>query len=223
MSPRLAGCYGWRKVLLLSLMMSIAGLALAKTKNTKGGDYNLTGIVHPELINAPADPTMRFPVMNAGGSVFSITYGWLDISNSMIRYTVMQPASKTNHSFQVSRLAISQVRLSRQYLTFRISKTMKMLIYLPQDRWGSVHTGPGMGAAANRESLGTTSIYKTLLNYDRVLALVMPPAPPPAPVVVQPAAPVSPRPAAPSVVADTHNKGALRGKPRRAARSIRSR
>jgi len=75
-----------------------------------------------------------------------------------------------------------------------------MLIYLPPDRWGSVHSGPGMGAAANRESLGTSSIYKTLLNFDGVLALVKPPAPPPAPVIAQPVTPPptpAPKPVAP--------------------------
>jgi hypothetical protein len=137
-------------------------------------------------VNAQTDPTLRFPVMNTGGSVFSITYGWLDISNSTIRYTVVQPTSKSSHSFDVPRLAIGDLRLNREWLTFKAPKKGKMLIYLPQDRWGSVHSGPGMGAAANRESLGTSSIYKTLLNFDGVLALVKPPAPPPAPVIAQP-------------------------------------
>jgi hypothetical protein len=64
-----------------------------------------------------------------------------------------------------------------------------MFTYLPQDRWGTVHTGPGMNAAANRESLGSTSIYKTLLNFDRVMAMVNPPAPPPVVIQQQPVAP----------------------------------
>jgi len=136
--------------------------------------------------------------MRAGGSVFSITYGWLDISNSTIRYTVVQPTSKASHSFEVPRLAIDSLRLRGEWLTFKALKKGEMLIYLPQDRWGSVHTGPGMGAAASRESLGTSSIYKTLLNFDGVLALVKPPAPPPAPVIAQPVTPAPPpKPAAP--------------------------
>ncbi|HXW15190.1 MAG TPA: hypothetical protein VEN79_11830, partial [Terriglobia bacterium] len=114
------------------------------------------------------------------------------------RYTVVQPTSKSSHSYEVSRLGITDLRVANGVLTFRSSKRREMLTYLPQDRWGTVHTGPGMSAAANRESLGTTSIYKTLLNFDRVMALVNPPPPPPAPVVVQPAAPApKPKPAAP--------------------------
>jgi hypothetical protein len=173
-------------------------VGLAKKDTNKGGDFDLSGIVRPALVNAPSDPTLRFPVMTTGGSVFSITYGWLDMSNNTIRYTVVQPTSKSSHSYEVSRLGITDLRVANGTLTFRSSKRREMLTYLPQDRWGTVHTGPGMSAAANRESLGTTSIYKTLLNFDRVMALVNPPPPPPAPVVVQPVAPApEPKPVAP--------------------------
>lgn len=199
MRPNSKGWCGWRAVLLLFLFLGVpsAGLAAAK-KSKKSGDFDLTGIVRPDLVNAQTDPTLRFPIMRTGGSVFSITYGWLDISNSTIRYTVMQPPSKASQSFTVSRFAISDLRLNREWLGFRASKKGEMLIYLPQDRWGSVHSGPGMSSAANRESLGTTSIYKTLLNFDGVMALVKPPPPPPAPVIVQPVAPApSPKPVAP--------------------------
>jgi hypothetical protein len=184
-----SGC-GWRKVVLLFLFLCLACSALAsgKSRNKGGGDFDLSGIVHPDLVNAPSDPTLRFPVMRTGGSVFSITYGWLDISNSTIRYTVVQPTSKSSHSFAVSRLGVTEIRVANGFLTFRSDKRREMFTYLPQDRWGTVHTGPGMSAAANRESLGSTSIYKTLLNFDRVMAMVNPPAPPPV-VVQQPVAP----------------------------------
>jgi hypothetical protein len=46
-----------------------------------------------------------------------------------------------------------------------------------------------MSSAANRESLGTLSIYKTLLNFDRVMAMVSPPPAPPEPVVARPVTP----------------------------------
>jgi hypothetical protein len=130
-------------------------------------------------------------------STSSDTYGWLDISGSMIRYTEVQPTRKSGHAFEVSRFAINNLRLNREWLTFNAPKKGETFIYLPQDRWGSVHSGPGMGAAASRESLGTSSIYKTLLNFDGVMALVKPP-PPPAPVIAQPVALVpQPKPVAP--------------------------
>ena len=199
MSPNPASWHGWRKGLLLFLFLSVPWPGVAKTKSAvKGGDFDLSGIVHPDLVNAPGDPTLRFPVMGGGGSIFSISYGWLDISNSTIRYTVVQPTGKSSHSFAVSRFGIADLRLAGGWLTFKSDKKAHMLIYLPPDRWGSVHTGPGMSSAANRETLGTTSIYKTLLNFDRVMAMVNPPAPPPAPVIIQPVAPApEPKPVAP--------------------------
>jgi hypothetical protein len=199
MIPNLAGWSGWRKAVLLVLFLSVPGMGVSSSRGKqKGGDFDLSGIIHPELVNASGDPTLRFPVMPTGGSIFGVTYGWLDISNSTIRYTVMQPKNKSDHSFDVSRLDLTDIRLSNGWLTFKSSKKHEVLCYLPQDRWGTVHTGPGMSAAANRESLGTSSIYKTLLNFDRVLAMVSPPPPPPAPVVVQTVRPApEPRRSAP--------------------------
>jgi len=188
MSLNPVGWSGWRKAVLLGLFLSVPGLGLASSRGkTKGGDFDLSDIVRPELVNATGDPTLRFPVMPTGGSIFSITYGWLDISNSMIRYTVVQPTNKSGHSFEESRLGVTDIRLANGWLTFRSSKKREMMTYLPPDRWGTVHTGPGMSAAASRERLGTSSIYKTLLNFDRVVAMVSPPPPPPA--VVQSVAP----------------------------------
>ena len=181
---------GWRKVLFLIVFLSVPCVMLASTRgrNKGGGDFDLSGIVHPDLVNAPSDPTLRFPVMRTGGSFFSITYGWLDLSNSTIRYTVVQPTNKSSHSFTVSRLGVTDIRVASGFVTFRSDKRREMFTYLPQDRWGTVHTRPGMDAAANREGLGSISIYKTLLNFDRVMAMVNPPAPPPV-VIQQPVAP----------------------------------
>jgi len=193
MSSNPTGWCRWRAGLLLFLFLSVSSVGLAKTKGSRrSGDSDIANIIRPELVNAQTDPTLRFPVMSMPGSVFSITYGWLDIGNSTIRYTVVQPTSKADHAFEVSRFAVGDLRFNRTVLMFKSPKKRQMLIYLSPDRWGSVHTGPGMSAAASRERLGTSSIYKTLMNFDGVLALVKPPAPPPAPVIVQPVAPVPP-------------------------------
>jgi hypothetical protein len=197
---------GWgHAVLLLILFLSVPLMASAVTKRSKkGGGVDLTGIIRPDLVNAETDPTLRFPVMNTEGSVFSITYGWLDISSSTVRYSEVQPTRKSGHAFSVPRVSIGNLRLNREWLTFKAPKKGQMFIYLTQDRWGSVHSGPGMGSAASRESLGTSSIYKTLLNFEGVLAIVKPP-PAPAPVVAQPVAPAPPPkpvapPSAPAIV-----------------------
>src|SRR5579862_5805314 len=182
-----AGGHLWRKILLLVLFLSIPWTEMAGKNIKKGGDFDLSGIIRPDLVNAQSDPTLRFPVMPTGGSIFGVTYGWLDISNSTIRYTVVQPNGKSSRSFEVSRLSVTDIKLDNGWLSFKSDKRRETLTYLPQDRWGSVHTGPGMSSAANRESLGSLSIYKTLLNFDRVMAMVSPPPPPPAPVVASPA------------------------------------
>jgi hypothetical protein len=195
MSPVSAGWCWWRKVLLLFLFLSVPLVGLAKTKSSrKGGGVDLSGILRPDLVNAQTDPTLRFPIMSMSGSN---TYGWLDITSSTVRYTEVQPTRKANHTFEVSRVAIGNLRLNGEMLSFKSPKKWQTIIYMPQDRWGSVHTGFGVRGAVNRESLGTSSIYKTLLNFDGVMALVKP-APPPAPVIAQPVAPAPrPEPAAP--------------------------
>jgi hypothetical protein len=200
MSLNSAGQCWLRTVLLLFLFLTVPSMGLAKTKSSKrGGDSDLSSIVRPALVNAQTDPTLRFPVMSMPGSVFSITYGWLDITSSTIRYTVVQPTSKAGHDFEVSRFAVGDLQLNKTVLSFKSPKKEQKFIYLPQDRWGSVHTDRGTGAAANRESLGTASIYKTLMNFDGVMALVKPPAPPPAPVIAPPVAPAPP-PSPPALV-----------------------
>jgi hypothetical protein len=205
MSPDLRVQGWWRKVILLFLFLCVPLEGLATTKSSRGRiDYDVSNIIRPQLLNAETDPTLRFPVMNTEGSVFSITYGWLDISSSTVRYTEVQPTRKSGHAFSVPRLSVGNLRLNREWLTFKAPKKGQMFIYLPQDRWGSVHSGPGMGSAASRESLGTSSIYKTLLNFEGVLAIVKPP-PAPAPVIARPAAPAPPPkpvapPSAPAIV-----------------------
>jgi hypothetical protein len=141
-------------------------------KNTKGGDFDLSGIIRPDLINAKTDPALRYPVMPSEGSVFGVSYGWLDISNSTIRYTAAQPKNKSERSFQLSRLGISDIRLDDGWVIFKSADKRESLTYMPQDLWGTVHTSIGMNSAAKRESLGSASIYKTLLNFDRVMAMV---------------------------------------------------
>lgn len=196
MSLNPKGRCDWRTALILFLSLSVPSVGLAKTKNLKGGgNSDLSGIVRPELANAQTDPTLRFPVMSMSGS---ITYGWLDITNNTIRYSEVQPTRRANHTFEVSRFAIGNLRFNGTFLTFKSPKKLQMLFYLPQEQWGTVHAAfGGVSKAATRESLGTASIYKTLMNFNGVLALVKPPPPPPSPVIVQPVAPAPPKPVAP--------------------------
>jgi len=206
MSPKPKAWPMGRSVLILFIILSVASSAAAQKAGRKGSrgsaGSDLSNIIRPQLLNGDSDPTLRFPVTSMPGSVFSITYGWLDITRSSVRYDVVQPPSKAKNEFAASRFDINDLNFSHNYLMFRSGRKREMIIYLPQSRWGSIHTAPGASAAAGRERLGTQSIYKTLLNFDGVLALVKPPAPPPPPAVAQvsitppppskPAAPPSP-------------------------------
>ena len=184
-----------RAALALLLLFGVALPGLAAKKSKKGGDFDLSGIIRPELVNAQTDPTLRFPVMSLAGAV---TYGWLDISSSTVSYTEVQPARKSNRTFAVSRAAMGNLRFNGTFLTFRSPKKYQSMFYVPPNEWGKVHMAfGGLNKEANRESLGTSSIYKTLMNFDGVLALVKPAPPPaPAPIIARPVAP-PPKPAAP--------------------------
>lgn len=207
-----------RSALVLLACVTLAQVAAAK-KPKESGDFDLTGIIRPDLVNGQTDPTLRFPVMDTGGSIFSVTYGWLDISGGMIRYTVMQPVGKANHSFELPRQSIVALRYDHEWMYFKDPRNQKMLIYLPQEQWGTVHSGPGMNSAAIRGALGTSSIYKTLVNFDRVMAMVQPATP--APTVIAVSKPVAPTPSpapkpeappAPPAIVLTVPEGASEGK-----------
>ena len=202
---------GWQKgrwALALFLMVSMTSAAAAqfarKGSSRRGGrvdDADIEDALKPQLLNADTNPTLRYPIGNISGwSVNSLSYGWLDVSQGRIHYSVMQPAGKLNEGFDIPTGEISEVKIE-MYLQFHRDKKKFNIFYLPQDRWGSIHSGPGTMAAASQGSLGTGSIYQAIKNFDRVLAMVKPPPTPP-PVVAQPLVSPAPepKPAAPPVI-----------------------
>jgi len=203
-----------RSALLLFLVVGMTSAAtagqLARKRSKTGGDFNTDTYTRPQLLNADSDPTLRYPILSMPGSVFSITYGWLDITRNSVRYQVGQPQSKSQNSFEVPRNEIGNLRFTYNYLMFRNPKKRQMIFYLPQSQWGSVHTGPGVASAAGRGTDGTVSIYQALRDFDHVLALVRPPALAPPPVAVQPVVspPPEPKPAAPPAIVLASPSGA---------------
>lgn len=175
-------------LLLLLLSTPVVGQTVARSSK-RGGEPELANLVRPTLMNAQTDPTLRFPATS------SSSYGWLDITSTTIRYTVVGPANKAEHSFSVSRFSVRDLRFNRTEVAFRIPKREETFAYLAQDQWQAKQK---TATSETQERLGTLSIYNTLMNFDGVLAMLMPPAPPPAPVVVRPEPPApSPRPAEP--------------------------
>ena len=176
-----------RPFLLLVALALILGGPIAARAEKRVATSDLRNIIRPELLNAQSDPTLRYPVKSGD------TWGWLDITRDAIRYTVVQPAGKTDHSFNVSRFVVRDLHFGGSSISFKIPKRDVSIQYAAQETWG-----PGHKADPAREKLGTTSVYDTLANFDEVLALVLPPPPPPAPVVVKEVPPPAPpKPAAP--------------------------
>ena len=196
----------WALALFLTISMTSAAAAQLARKGSsrRGGkvdDAAIEDALKPQLLNADTNPTLRYPIGNISGwSVNSLSYGWLDVSQGRIHYSVMQPAGKLNEGFDIPTGEISEVKIE-MYLQFHRDKKKFNIFYLPQDRWGSIHSGPGTMAAASQGSLGTGSIYQAIKNFDRVLAMVKPPPTPP-PVVAQPlvSPALEPKPAAPPVI-----------------------
>jgi hypothetical protein len=136
----------------------------------------------------------------SGWSVHSTSYGWVDISRGRIRYGVVQPPGKLGEGFDFAVGEINDIKIEQTYLMFHKDRKRYAIFYLSQNSWGTIHSGPGAMAAASRGSMGTGSMYQALRNFDRVLAVVKPPAPAPPPVVAQALVtppPEEPKPAPP--------------------------
>ncbi len=184
-----------RTVLWLFIIMSVASVAAVgqARKKSKGGGGSVSpdDYLKPELLNADANPTLRYPVASfSGWSVKSTSYGWFDVTRNGIRYGVVQPADKMSEGFDMSMAEITDLKIEQTYLMFHrgAEKKRYTLFYLSQDRWGTIHSGPGSMQAASVGALGTASIFQAIRNFDNVLAMVKPPAPVVvAPVVAPPA------------------------------------
>jgi hypothetical protein len=153
----------------------------------------------PQLLNADSNPTLRYPIANfSGWSVFSASYGWLDVSREAVHYNVVSPPSKAKEGFELPYKEIRELKLARGTLTFHGRAKKYNIFYMRQDRWGSIHSGSGFLSASAENAPGTSSISLALRDFDQVLALVKPPAAP-STVVAQPVAapPPEPKPAAP--------------------------
>lgn len=177
----------WSRALFALIFLGTVPVQAAIVKRSKTADLDLSDIVRPQLVNAQTDPTLRFPIMCMSNGV---TYGWLDITHTTVSYTEVVPTHRSNRAFVVSRFALHDLRFNRNMLSFRSPKKWESVIYVPPDEWGKVHMAfGGLNREVNQQTMGTSSIYKTLMNYDLVLAMVNPLPPPPAPVIAQPVAP----------------------------------
>ncbi len=154
----------------------------------------------PQLLNADSNPTLRYPVSVNESS--SISCGWLDVTRTGVRYTVVESGGKAKPSprskfvpggvdylvaqestagsegFEVSLSEIQDIRLVKSLLQITFANRGPLLIYLPQDFWGVVAGKPRSFAEFSLRNLaGTMAIQRAMQNFDSVLAEVKPPAP----------------------------------------------
>jgi hypothetical protein len=82
-----------------------------------------------------------------------------------------------SEGFDVSLSEIKDIRLVKGLLQIAFAKRAPLLIYLPQDQWGTVEKSRAFMEAGQRNLAGTMGIQRAAQNFDSVLAEVKPPAP----------------------------------------------
>jgi hypothetical protein len=180
-----------------------------------------TGIPRPQLLNAGTDPTLRYPVARMGHGVLSLSFGWFDVTRTSVRYEAVVPPTRNGDSFGASRNEMTGIFFQGLFLEFEslqgndcrnqpgcaieggvVVKNKQTIFYVPQSQWGTFHGGPGVVRAAERGEQVTAAIHEAILNFDRVLSQVEPPAPVVTPAVaITPPEPKPAVPAAPPTIA----------------------
>jgi hypothetical protein len=156
----------------------------------------------PELLNADTNPTLRYPVAASTSQFLSagwLAYGWLEVTRTGIHFSVVEPAKKSAEGFYLPTWQIKRAEMNENTeVAFSTDgQSWHCLFYLPRDRWSTFRKNGEARAAAVAGAMGTASMLDAVKDFDRVLAMVKPPAP--APAVGAPVAPPQqePKPAAP--------------------------
>jgi len=188
------------KLLILVLLTGVASMASQKAaRQSAKPEASSNDNDRPQLLNADTDPTLRFPIARMGHMNGTLSFGWLDISRSMIRYRVEQPADKSPDSFEVSHAQVRIIGFQGLFLEFSNPKYNR-IFYLPPGEWDSFRGGFSIVSAAQGGSGGTGSIMRAMQSFDFALSLAKPAAPETPAVVANPPTPAapSPQPAAPA-------------------------
>jgi hypothetical protein len=178
--PRRRRWKGINIFLFAALFLMIpSSLPAAKRKTKPAAVEDIGDLPKPQLLNADTNPTLRYPAASfSGWSVFSTSYGWFDVTKDGVRYTPVEPKGKLDEGFESPFADISDVQLKYAYLYFKTSRKKRTVFYMSQDRWGSIHSGPGAMQAAAAGAPGTSSMLRAMKNFSAVLAAVKPPPPP---------------------------------------------
>jgi len=156
----------------------------------------------PELLNADTNPTLRYPVAaSVYQSVYAgyLAYGWFEVTRTGIHFSVVEPVKRSAEGFYLPtwQLKRAEINESTELAVSTDGTSWHCLFYLPRDRWSTFRKNGEAREAAVAGAMGTASMLDALKDFDRVLAMLKPPAP--APTVAPPVAPPKqePNPAAP--------------------------
>lgn len=177
--------------------MNYAGVASEKGgRQSVRPEASSNDIGRPQLLNTDTDPTLRYPIARMGHMNSTLSFGWLDISRTSIRYQVETPPDKSQDSFAVSRVQIRGLSFQGLFLEFSNPK-MQRIFFLPPNEWNSFRRGFNIVSAAEGGVEATRSIVQAIESFDLALALASPRAPAPQ-AVVEPSAVPKPPPSKPA-------------------------
>ncbi len=148
-----------------------------------------------QLLNPETKPTLRYPVAGfSGKSIFSLSYGWFDVTKDTVRYTVVHPTKKQKEGFEVARNEMTELNPGNDlYLKVRASGRNYRIFYFPQDGWGSLHVYTEAWGAARVNKEYTSEMEQAIGDFDRALTAAKGPGrPPPPPQTNLPHAPPPP-------------------------------
>jgi len=186
-------------LLLFSLLTVHVGEASQKPARQRVKPEASTNEIRAQLLNADTNPTLRFPVARMGHMNSTLSFGWLDISRTSIRYRVEQPPEKSQDSFEVTRAQMRGLDFQGLFLEFSNPK-MQRIFFLPPNEWDSFRRGFSIVSAAEGGAEMTRAIAQAIENFDLALSLARPPAPAPPAVTERPETPAAP-PSKPAVQA----------------------
>ncbi len=173
-----------------------------------------------QLLNADANPTLRFPVGHSSLSWTLIkprvkaSYGFLEIDRTTVRYTVSRPSrtKEVDQSFQMMRGEMFDLKFEYNAAEFRARGLRQWFAYEAESHWDAADSlDPSVNSITKVDAVYTPLILEALQNFDSVVEKVKqkqqqaaPPPVAPQPVAPQPVEPAPakqpPAPAPPTLI-----------------------
>lgn len=159
-------------VLFLILAMNSVVTAGEPAKKKQPAD-EAAGPIEPTLLVGGERPALRFPAFcQSGPTIRSQSFGWLDVTRTAVRYTVVQPKGRMHDGFEIPMRALNDRNPGLRngfVLMFREERGKKHAIQaLREERWGKFHGGFTKSSVAEPYR-DTDIIQSTIKNFDKVM------------------------------------------------------